>query len=219
MIGIRENERLYLTSWEYNAAKVLTELAKMVIEKGGRVAPTYKAVISNRNLDDEKRHYRDDIVHLAELEKRSHKEIRANAIEEYKERLEKLESINNDPITVTHISSIYFILDGFIYYYQVNDNPFFDFHYTKTVVKDGKFSKYVYGVEDKKEWFSDRFLYYTCTDSEMMQAASYILDMLVSSKPSPVYRNKERKRVPNAYDGGYHYETVYEPERIEKVIF
>ena len=37
MFVSRENERLYLTSWEYNAARVLARLEKVVSDNGGSV--------------------------------------------------------------------------------------------------------------------------------------------------------------------------------------
>ena len=51
MLVFKENERLYLKSWNYNAACIISELAKIVINSGGRVKPTFHAIISNRTID------------------------------------------------------------------------------------------------------------------------------------------------------------------------
>lgn len=46
MIVIKENERLYATSWQYNSARILTRLAQLITAQGGKVKPLYPAVIS-----------------------------------------------------------------------------------------------------------------------------------------------------------------------------
>lgn len=52
MIVIKENERLYATSWQYNSARILTRLAQLITAQGGKVKPLYSAVISDRNLEE-----------------------------------------------------------------------------------------------------------------------------------------------------------------------
>lgn len=52
MIVIKENERLYATSWQYNSARILTRLAQLITAQGGKVKPLYPAVISDRNLEE-----------------------------------------------------------------------------------------------------------------------------------------------------------------------
>ena len=49
----RDNQRLYLRAWEYNAARIITELAKIVQNHGGRVKPTNTALISDRSAEEE----------------------------------------------------------------------------------------------------------------------------------------------------------------------
>lgn len=48
MIVIKENERLYATSWQYNSARILTRLAQLITAQGGKVKPLYPAVISDQ---------------------------------------------------------------------------------------------------------------------------------------------------------------------------
>lgn len=219
MFITRENERLYPATWEYNAACILTELAVIVTNNGGKVKPLKKAIISNRTLDSAKREYREKVERFTELEKTNHIEARAAAIKTYTEKLEKLESVSNEPITVTHTSYITFVHDGYKYYYEVSDNPFFEFHYNKVVVKNGKCSRDIYSDEDKKEWLYDCFFSATCSTADIKEAANMIFNMLVSAKPSEIYRERTRQRVANIYDGGYHYETVCKPERLETIDF
>ncbi|MBQ1777384.1 MAG: hypothetical protein IIZ93_04420 [Acidaminococcaceae bacterium] len=49
--------------------------------------------------------------------------------------------------------------------------------------------------------------------------AARILEYLTGEKNSPIYRDGKKQRVPNVYNGGYHYETVYNPERIATIDF
>ncbi len=37
MLVSKENERLYLSTWEYNEARIMSKLAEIVVENGGRV--------------------------------------------------------------------------------------------------------------------------------------------------------------------------------------
>jgi hypothetical protein len=99
-IVMKDGERLYLRAWEYNAARIITELANIVKNHGGRVKPTNTAIISDRSAEEK-----------------------------------------SEPITVTHTTYISFILDETYYYYQVDGNPFFEFYYNKTPIKNGKRSR------------------------------------------------------------------------------
>lgn len=215
----KENERLYLATWEYNAARILTELARIVINHGGRVKPLKNAIISNRTADSARREYKEKIERFTELEKTSHNESRVSAIKEYSKKLEALEKVNNDPVMVTHTDYINFVYDDFYYCYQVNDNPFFDFCYHKTPVKNGRYSRDTYSIEDKKEWLFDCFFRCDCSFVDVVKAANFIFDMLVQAKPSQIHIESKKQRVANLYDGGYHYETVRTPERFIKIDF
>lgn len=50
-------------------------------------------------------------------------------------------------------------------------------------------------------------------------AAGCIFDMLTSAPVSKIRLDTKRRRVPNLYDGGYHYETVAAQERFTKIDF
>lgn len=45
MIVIKENERLYATSWQYNSARILTRLAQLITAQGGS-----ETLVSRRHL-------------------------------------------------------------------------------------------------------------------------------------------------------------------------
>ena len=72
MFITQEDQRLYLGTWEYNASQILTELAKIVINNGGRVKPLKNAIVSNRSITDAKQEYTEKIKQLTELEKANH---------------------------------------------------------------------------------------------------------------------------------------------------
>lgn len=177
-IVTKDGQRLYLRAWEYNAARIMTELANIVKNHGGGVKPTNTAIISDRSAKEE-----------------------------------------DEPITVTHTSYISFVLDETYYYYQVNDNPFFNFYYIKTPIKNGEMSKDAGLEADKKEWLYDCFFKSNCGQPDITEAANLIFDMLCNAPMSKIIRDVHKQRVPNTYNDGYHYETVYKPERLEKVGF
>lgn len=181
MIVTQEKQRLYLGSWEYNAARILSKLAEIVEDNGGRVKPLNHAVIQNRNYSPEER----------------------EATE----------------IVVTHTSYITFVLDGFYYYYQVDSNAFFPFYFTKRPIINEKYSRDAYLDNDPKEWFFDCFFSKSCCDADVVEAANLIFNMLCNAAPSQICRNRKRQRVPNTYNSGYHYETVFEPERFARIDF
>lgn len=216
-----EGERLYLSAWEYNAARVLTELARIVKNNGGTVAPKTPALIINRNLEGTVNEYTERLHHLQTLQVEiGYNETRAAAIVTYSEKLQELQKVDNTPIKTGYISYFSFVLDGnYYYYYQIDENPFFDFHYIKTPVKSGRRSCDAIYKNDKKEWVADCFFTSFCTNEEVKTAAGYIFDMLTSAPVSKIRLDTKRRRVPNLYDGGYHYETVAAPERFSKIDF
>lgn len=213
----RDNERLYLNSWNYNAALILAELAKIIENNGGRVKPgLHTAVISNRSLEGKVKEVKGRIKNLESIEETEKIKF---AIGNLSKELAELESIDNTPITVTHTSYISFVFDDFYYYYQVDNNPFFDFYYKKNHTKDGKYISNTYLKKDKKSWWNDCFLSFRCSEADRKEAANLIFNMLVLSKPSEIYREEEERRVYNIYNDGWHWETVVKPNQYKKIDF
>lgn len=219
MLVLKENERLYPDSWEYNGARIMSKLAEIVVENGGRVKPCKKAVISNRSIEDMKMKISEKIDLYKSLEEKTHKDLRAAAIEKKEKELKELENIKNDPTLVTHTSYISFVYENTYYYYQMDDNPFFEFLLVKTPVKNNKYSRDAALEETKKDWLEDQFLKIGCSEKDINDAAKKIFDMLVASKNSSIILDKKRVRVQNLYNSGYHYETIYEKERFTSVNF
>lgn len=192
MIIIKENERLYLSNWVYNAARIITELETIVENNGGQVKPHKHALVSNRTLDTKIRKIKDSIERVENNGKISN-ENKTKWLYVQRNDLERLESINNEPIQVnpTYIS---FVLDGFHYYYQTDDNPFFDFYYHKTPIIDGYYSNDTYLTKDAKKWVYDCFLTFNASDADIKEAANLIFNMLVKAGPSASVRLEKNQR-------------------------
>lgn len=197
MIATKDNQRLYLTSWNYNAALIMTRLAQIVEDNGGIIHYKYQhpAVISNRQLDAAKREDAERLERYKKLEAMNHNPTRVAAIKDLEVKLKHYKTINNDPVTVTHLTYITFSLGNFRYYYGVDDNPFFPFHYTKAPIVDNKYSCNCYGQEDKKEWLYDCFFYAGCPTKRIEEAANYIYKLLLESKPSHSVKNARWKAI------------------------
>ena len=219
MIVTKENERLYPATWAYNAARITTELAKIVENNNGRVKYGRAALISNRTITGaivEKEHR---VNQLKEIQSENKKEIRAAAIVALEKEINELKQINNDPIRVTHTSYISFVLDNNYYSFSMDDNPFFPFYYIKTPVNNNSYSADACGMEDEKTWLYDCFFSWDCSDADIKEGAQLIFNMLCNAPYSVIRRDSRRERVRNYYNNGYHYETVYAPERIAKIDF
>ena len=115
---------------------------------------------------------------------------------------------SNEPIQVTHTTYISFVLDDMYYYYQIDDNPFFDFYYQKTPIKNNKRYKHVYLQEDKKEWLYDCFFAIDCNDNYIRDGANMIYNMLINAPVGELYTHEKRIKVNNIYDNGCYYETI-----------
>ena len=222
IITIHDGERFHLDSIEYNMILIMAELRKVVAEHGGKCKAVKTAVISNRSIASA---IRKNTEHLERLQNKeadnpNTNKFRPGAIASIKADLEKLQALDNTPRTVPGAGYVSFVYDGMYYYYQIDSNPFFPFYYQKTAITaDGTRSLDACLEEDQKEWLYDCFLGWGATDADREEAAKQIFDMLIKAKPSTIRRDSRRERVPNRYDGGYHYETIYKKERREAVNF
>lgn len=218
-IVIKDGERLSLKNWEYNSARIVSELAKIVVSNNGKVKPTHYAIVTNRTLSNAITEMQERIEGINNaIEKYGSNETRQNALSSYKNDLEKYQAINNDPLTVTHTTYITFVLNDYHYYYQTDDNPFFDFYYHKTPIIKGQYSADACMEADKKEWLYDCFFEFDCSQENIIDAANFIYNMLVNSTPSVIRPDSTKIRVPNTYNDGYHCETKYSP-RFTKMDF
>ena len=211
----RKTERLYLTAWNYNAARILSALAVIVENNGGEIiyhSFDKNYLISNRgvkNVIEEKEHYIDLTRNCDKWKGRSVEELEKE-LAAYKE---KCGNEAENPIFCTHRNYISFTYDGAYYKYYTDENPFFDFYYNKYPIENGKYDANRYAVEDKKEWLFDCFFGAGCSEDDIKEAANMIFNMLVKSAYSE--QDYEKKRVPNIYDNGYHYERIHKKRMLK----
>ena len=125
-----------------------------------------------------------------------------------------------DPVKVENGSYTSFIYENNAYYIELDDNPFFDFHFWKTPVINGKRSKDAVGENLDKSWLWDSFLYSDerrAAADDRKEAANIIFNLLISAPECEKRIDTHKVRVPNTYNNGYHYETIKDKERFEKI--
>lgn len=220
MIVMKDNQRLYATSWQYNSARILTRLAQLVTAQGGKVRPLHPAVLSDRNLEDACTTTQRRLESSYNAGPTSHPKERETQISNLQNELARFQAIPNAPITVTHTSYISFAMNGLYYSYQLDDNPFLPFYYMKTPIENGTYSGDACLANEPKPWLNDNsFIRYGCSDSEIETAAQAILALLLAAPLSTLRHDTQRTRVPNIYDSGYHFENVPVKERRLKIDF
>lgn len=175
MFVTKENQRLYLPAWEYNAARVLGCVAELVQDKGGEVAPWRNIMANNRTYEPDA-----------------------------------------EPRQIYGQSWITFIIGGIYYKFDFDDNPFFEDHFTKTPVKDGKVLRNLYADSPIKDWKYD-CLFRIASDEQCREIAEELLQKMLDANCSEVYYEKVRERVPNTYNDGWHWETFirYKDEYVD----
>lgn len=194
MIVTKDNERLYLTNWGYNAARIVSRLAELVTEKGGKVKPTHPALITNRTLSGNVAERENHLQRCIDAQARDYTELRERHIVAIKAELDSLRLIKNDPIRVTHTTYISFVLNDMYYYYQVDDNPFFEFFGSKTPVVHGMYNPHGAVRADLKKWCVDDMFRYNFSNIAVDKAANEILAWLVGMIPNKA-SGKNMRRV------------------------
>lgn len=120
---------------------------------------------------------------------------------------------DSEVIPAAHTGYISFVFDGMVYYFQVDQNPFSPFLYNKTPLNGDKYSRDAGLEELSKSWLYDCFWSSNCSQADIVEAANLIFNELCNAPTSKIIRSSHQVRVPNTYDGGWHWETAYEPER------
>ena len=213
MYVTRPMETLYLRPYNFNIARVLTAMAEKIKLRGGNVETRYPASIILRghkevirDLQQTLINARLSLVAVAGNEK-THPEAVAS-ISNTAKRLERLNEISSAPVTVSHISHIRFILEGIMYYFQVDDNLFLPDYYLKTPVINGEYSRDACLDAIPKTWQQDVLFDYICDGDAVSECADYLLDYILDAQFSTVRPDTKTVMVPNTYNDGYHRETV-----------
>lgn len=195
-----KTEKRYLNTWHYNAALILTELEKIVINNGGRLCSTWERSerinfeIINRGLDEQIHKYKETVNRFERLTKKAPCEITRE--------LERLQNINNEPRNTFYADYLYisFVYNDHYYYYQMDRNPFFDFLFIKTkLINENTTARNVYGSTPSREWMLDCFWHFDCSPEDRREAANLIFNELVNAAPSKPYQTKERKNKQTLY--------------------
>lgn len=195
-----DGQRLYLRNWEYNSARILRELVKIIENNGGEVKPSVCnrfALVSNRTLEYAIMETREKLEKYERLEAGGKSNpARVEAIKKMRDDLERWESFDNTPFRADHLGYIRFTLNRYEYVYNHDDNPFFDFHFTKSPILDKWEERcHYYSQTGKKEWLYDCFFSLTCSEEDVREAANMIFNMLMLAPVSlkaPATRSRRR---------------------------
>lgn len=111
-----------------------------------------------------------------------------------------------------------FLLGDMVYYVEFDDNPFFPFLFTKTPIKAGAEYSLDVVARDLPKWMFDRIFFRTdVRDGEVWEAACEVFKVLLDAEESEVDRERSKKRVPNTYNNGFHWEIALNPERTKEI--
>lgn len=211
-----KEQTLYFTSWNYNAARILQRLEKLITDNGGVIASTYEHAFNtlytlhNRTLSGAIREQAERVKRLEELKRD------ASAA---RQKLQEYENIKCPPIKTRFTTWIGFILDNVYYNVSFSDNPFFPFHLQKIKINDLSYTGDFYLEELQKEWLFDCLFSFECTDDEIKEITNILFNQLQAAPLSGEYIETTKKRVPNTYNAGYHYETITTRNKQTKKIY
>lgn len=119
-----------------------------------------------------------------------------------------------EPVSIYGQGYIRFTINNYMYYFQIDDNPFFDHYYTKQEIRDGKIiaENQIYAENLSREWMYD-CLFKVTTDAEILEIAQEVFDLLMAAKPSKIARVTHKRKV------SAHWEYETEPIKYVGVDF
>jgi hypothetical protein len=217
-------KNLYLPNSNYNIAKIFEELKKIIINNGGNIAKykyAEKTMIYNRSIAEEIRKKED---HLSKAEANNNEQFaekKAIAIKNIKADLEELQEAANtiQPIETTFTTwcghHIKFIQDGIYYDFSMDSNPFFSatIHKIKLDNNNCYTGTYYSDSIEEKPFLYDCIYSFNCCNADIKEMAYQMYNFLIAAPTSKLYIDRQKKRVPNIYDGGYHYETIVKKDK------
>lgn len=213
---MKKIEKLYLSTSRYNTAQLLEELRNEVLEKGGSIVKSRYGAdlyqIQNRTITSAIVELTNKIERLESV-KAKNEDLRKKTIAAHEKDLSKYRSIKNDFIEVHQVNYLYFILDGIYYYIDFDENPFFPARYYKIKIDETLKivgSHYLDELQNKDMILNNIY----DLENDNRAGALLLLETLQNAAFSVKYRNGKKRRVPNYYNNGYHYEMIYEPEKV-----
>lgn len=216
-----EIKKLYYNSCNFNQVRIIKELYKIIKENGGYIVSDWekkkeKILYINRSVNDvlienkkwlevpKKDHYKT----LTEDQKKKIK----SKIDLYN-TAKKMEETGINKAESFFDTYIQFYYKDYIYYYQFEKNPFFDYYFSKIPAESDLKQYYNYYMEKIDEKYKENKINANIwnlelKDKEAKKIALNIFNYLISARSNEIVTNK--KRVYNLYDGGYHYEYIKE---------
>ena len=200
-------KKLYLTQWCYNYYLIINEIKKEVLKNGGFIVSDWrtepeKIKIYNRTLNE-------DIIKLEKLDEIRQKHTAAE-IEElaknngylkgllnFEEDLKKYDYKKNNGVILTTSSYLHFIINNSLYYIQFNDNPFFDWYYTKEPINGLTATKeYNYYMDILNKEIYDAGSYYELlSKKDIKRIAHNYYNYLLTANYSKPYKKQFNKTV------------------------
>lgn len=211
-------KNLYLPNSNYNIAKIIEELKKIIIDNGGSIAKSKyaeKITVHNRSIDEAIRKKEDHISKVKENNSITpeKKETIIKNVTKDLEELQKAADAAQD-FETTFVSwcghSIQFVIDGIYYYFSMDSNPFFPASIRKIKLDTNNSYTGTYYTDsiEEKPFLYDCIYNYNCCNSDIKEMAYQMYNFLIAAPMSKLYVDRQKKRVPNTYNGGYHYETI-----------
>lgn len=198
-------EKLYFSLNTYNRARIIEQIKKIIVADGGKILISKYAKLIE--------------VHLQTF----------NATKEQRARLEMLPPLLVCGLGCFGSLSLAYIKNGFCYYISYDENPFFPIVFNKIKVdENGNYygKRYLYSNEpiNEKSYKKDGVfalslgyddIFGICSDEQIKDLAEYhynqIKNVIENGRESET--DTEKKRVPNYYNNGYHYETIFDRSR------
>lgn len=205
------------STWGYNATRIINALTDIVEQNGGIVSYKYHdyKLIGNRLhydsiLDTQKR-----LINLKENQWTIDKPDRALkfANKQLDNLKEGVNSFNNSAINMREGHYIAFKLNDYIYSFSFDDNPFFEHYYSKNQIIENNTYDNNYYLNKLKDACPAWAFNGNVLEEDIKAWAQLLFDKLIESNSSAkVY---DRKRVPNYYNDGYHYEQIHKSNMIK----
>lgn len=185
-------KKLYLNSWNYNSYLIIKELKKEVLKEGGSIVSDWRKekeknfYIYNRMFHEKYLHDIESMMRMEEYkttDRPYYKKLEKEAGEAKKNFEKSKKRLNNSDY-------LHFILNDFIYYVELSDNPFFDFHYSKQPIKNITTDYIVYCKNVNKDFMT--FDYFgKVGKTKIKNSAMNLLELLKNSKNCKPYKQKK----------------------------
>lgn len=178
---MEKKQTLYFNGWRFNTARLLQRIEKLVFDNGGAIVSTWEKESTTYTLIPTTTNYKFEV-----------------AIYE------------NKAVTTNYTNYINFVLDGYIYSIDFDDNPFFDHHFSKIPVKDNLKVEYKYYRNNLNRNFMFNCLFdINCSYEEIKEIANLIFNQILTAKNSQIATTRRR----HYYNGNkYYYENIPDKE-------